>query len=148
MGILDIIIVVGYLLFISWRGLREAHSHDSTDDFFLANRNLSWPLIGLSLFATNISTSSIIGLSGSGYKTGISVFNYEWMGSLMLVVFALFIVPFYLRYRLTTMPEYLDRRFDHRSRLYFSVISILVNVLIDIAGALYASSLFFERTVP
>ncbi len=66
----------------------------------------------------------------------------------MLVVFAIFIVPFYLKYRLTTMPEYLERRFDHRSRVFFSVISITMNVFIDIAGALYASSLFLSGIFP
>lgn len=145
---LDVSIIVLYLLFISWRGLREAHTHNTTDDFFLADRSLSWPLIGLSLFATNISTSSIIGLASSGYNTGISVFNYEWIGSIMLVFFAIFIVPLYLKYRLTTMPEYLERRFDHRSRVYFSIISITVMVFIDIAGSLYASSLFLSGIFP
>jgi SSS family solute:Na+ symporter len=145
---LDLIIIFAYLLFITWRGLREAHTHETTDDFFLAGRSLSWPLIGLSLFATNISTSSIIGLASSGYNTGISVFNYEWTGAIMLVIFAIFIVPYYLKYRLTTMPEYLERRFDHRSRIYFSIISITVNIFIDIAGALYASSLFMRGIFP
>lgn len=105
-------------------------------------------MIGLSLYATNISISSIIGLAGSGYETGISVFNYEWTGTVMLVFFAILIVPYYLRHRLVTMPEFLERRFDHRSRLYFSVISILVNVLIDIAGALYACSILLKGIFP
>lgn len=148
MTTLDLTIIVLYLLFISWRGLREAQAHETTDDFFLAGRSLSWPLIGLSLFATNISTSSIVGLASSGYDSGISVFNYELSGALMLVVFAIFIVPLYLKYRLTTMPEYLERRFDHRSRLFFSVIAITVNIFIDIAGALYASSLFLQGLFP
>lgn len=148
MTAIDVTIIAIYLLFISWRGLREAQNHHSTDDFFLAGRSLSWPFIGLSLFATNISITSIIGLASSGYKTGISVFNYEWVGSIMLVIFAIFIAPFYLKYRLTTMPEYLERRYDHRSRLFFSVIAITVNIFIDIAGALYASSLFLSGIFP
>lgn len=148
MSTLDITIVGLYLLFISWRGLKETHTHDTTDDFFLANRTLSWPIIGLSLFATNISISSIIGLAGSGYETGISVFNYEWTGSIILIAFAVLIVPYYLRHRLITMPEFLERRFDHRSRTYFSIISIAVNIFIDIAGALYASSLFLKGIFP
>ncbi len=105
-------------------------------------------MIGLSLFATNISISSIVGLAGSGYKTGISVFNYEWTGSIILVIFAIFIVPYYLRNRLTTMPEFLERRFDKRSRTYFSFISIAVNIFIDVAGALYASSVFMKGVFP
>lgn len=66
----------------------------------------------------------------------------------MLVIFAIFIAPFYLEYRLTTMPEYLERRYDQRSRLFFSVIAITVNIFIDIAGALYASSLFLSGIFP
>jgi len=148
LGWLDISIIVLYLLFISWRGFSKSQTHNTTTDFFLANRSLSWPVIGLSLFATNISTSSIIGLASSGYKTGISVFDYEWTGSIMLVIFAIFIIPFYLNYQLTTMPEYLERRFDQRSRVFFAFISIIINIFIDISGALYASSLFLEGLFP
>lgn len=145
---IDLLIIGAYILFICWRGFSVKSSYRTVDDYFLANRSLSWPVIGLSLFATNISTSSIIGLGSSGYKTGISVFNYEWTGGIMLVIFALYIAPYYIRNRLTTMPEFLERRFDSRSRLYFSIISILINVLIDIAGALYAGSLFLRGLFP
>ena len=145
---IDIIIISAYLLFICWRGISVKSSYKSANDYFLASRSLGWVSIGLSLFATNISTSSIIGLGGSGYKTGISVFDYEWTGAVMLAIFAIFIVPYYIKNRLTTMPEFLERRFDHRARVYFSVISILINVLIDIAGALYAGSLFLRDFFP
>ena len=148
MSALDISIVILYLLFIIWRGFKEGRHHNTTDDFFLANRSLSWPMIGLSLYATNISISSIIGLAGSGYETGISVFNYEWTGSIILIIFAIFIIPYYLRHKLVTMPEFLERRFDQRSRTYFSIISIAINIIIDIAGALYASSLFLKGLFP
>jgi len=145
---LDLSVIILYLLFITWRGFRSKRNYETTDDFFLAGRSLSWPLIGLSLYATNISITSIIGLSGSGYETGISVFNYEWSGTIMLLIFAVFIVPFYLRHKLTTMPEFLGKRFDERSRLFFSVISITMSVLIDIAGALFASSILLKGIFP
>lgn len=148
MTIFDLSIILAYLIFICWRGLRSQHTYKTTDDFFLANRSLTWPMVGLSLYATNISISSIIGLSGSGYQTGISVFNYEWTGTLMLIIFAIFIVPYYLNNKLTTMPEFLERRFDSRSGSYFAVISIIVNVFIDIAGALYASSILMRGLFP
>lgn len=148
MSTLDFAIVIFYVLFIIWRGFHERRKHSTTDDFFLADRTLSWPMIGLSLYATNISISSIIGLAGSGYETGISVFNYEWTGSIILIVFAILIIPYYLRHKLVTMPEFLERRFDQRSRIYFSVISIAINIIIDIAGALYASSLFLKGIFP
>ena len=148
MTTLDLTIIVLYLLFITWRGFRTRNDYKTTDDFFLAGRSLSWPLIGLSLYATNISITSIIGLSASGYETGISVFNYEWTGTIMLLIFAVFIVPFYLRHKLTTMPEFLGRRFDDRSRYYFSVISITMNIFVDIAGALFASSVMLKGIFP
>nr|WP_280842352.1 sodium/solute symporter [Rhodohalobacter sp. SW132] len=123
-------------------------SQTTTDDFFLAGRTLSWPLIGLSLYATNISITTIIGLSSSGYENGISVFNYEWTGTIMLLIFAVFIVPYYLRHKLTTMPEFLGRRFDNRSRYFFSVLSIAMSILIDIAGAIYVGSILLKGVFP
>ncbi len=145
---LDLAIIFAYLLFICWQGFRFQKDYQTTDDFFLAGRTLSWPLIGFSLYATNISISTIIGLSSSGYKTGISVFNYEWTGTIMLLLFAVFIVPFYLKHKFTTMPEFLGKRFDERSRVYFSVISIMISILIDIAGSLYASSVLLKGIFP
>lgn len=148
MTTLDFFIILIYLLIISWGGFSARKHHVTTDDFFLAGRSLRWPMIGLSLYATNISVSSIVGLAGSGYETGISVFNYEWTGTLMLVIFAFFIAPYYMRNRLVTMPEFLGRRFDERSRSYFSVISIIVNVFIDVAGSLYACSVLLKGIFP
>ncbi len=145
---LDLAIIFIYLLFICWQGFRIRKDYQTTDDFFLAGRTLTWPLIGFSLYATNISITSIIGLSSSGYKTGISVFNYEWTGTIMLLLFAVFIVPFYLKHKFTTMPEFLGKRFDERSRVYFSVISIMIGILIDIAGALFASSVLLKGIFP
>lgn len=145
---IDFSIIVLYLLFISWQGFKKTTKNQSLSEYFLAGRQLSWPLIGISLFATNISTSSILGMASSGYKNGVSVFNYEWTGSVMLVIFAIFIVPYYLKYKLTTVPEYLERRYDRRSRIFFSIISIITIIFIDISGALYAGSLLFKGVFP
>lgn len=148
MTYLDFSVIIVYLLFISWRGFSSRNDHETTDDFFLAGRTLKWPVIGLSLYATNISISSIIGLSSSGYNAGVAVFNYEWTGAVMLIIFAVFIVPYYLRYRVATMPEFLGRRFDDRSRFYFSILSITISVLIDIAGAIYVGSIVMKGIFP
>jgi len=145
---LDFSIVAIYLIYILWKGLRLQDSQTTTDDFFLAGRTLSWPLIGLSLYATNISITTIIGLSSSGYESGIAVFNYEWTGTIMLLIFAVFIVPYYLRHKLTTMPEFLGRRFDNRSRYFFSILSITMSILIDIAGAIYVGSILLKGVFP
>ncbi|MEO1023553.1 MAG: sodium:solute symporter [Bacteroidota bacterium] len=145
---IDLLVVALYLVFISWNGIHSARKKHTTDDFFLASRSLTWPMVGLSLFASNISSSTLIALAGSGYQTGISVFNYEWLGTVMLIFFALFIVPFYLKQRLFTMPEFLANRFDHRVKNYFSVLSIVGSIFIDIAGALYAGAVLFKLMMP
>lgn len=144
----DISIFVIYLGLILWRGIKYKDQHEKSEDFFLAGRSLAWPLVGLSLFASNISSSSIIGMAGSGYKTGISVFNYEWMGSILLVFFAVFIVSGYLNSKLFTMPEFLERRFDSRARFYFAGITIIANIVIDTAGSLYAGAIVFRSIFP
>ncbi|MCW8803229.1 MAG: sodium transporter, partial [Ignavibacteriaceae bacterium] len=94
--LIDIIILVAYLVFILWRGFSYVKTHENAEDYFLAGRSLVWPLIGLSLFASNMSSSSLIGLAGSGYETGISVYSYEWMAVIVLIIFAVFFLPFYL----------------------------------------------------
>lgn len=95
-----------------------------------------------------MSSSSIIGLSGSGYETGISVFNYEIVGIIILIFFAIYLVPVYLNTKVYTMPELLERRFDHRSRYYFSSLNIVINIGIDTAGALYAGGVLLQLIYP
>lgn len=147
-AIIDLVIIGLFIFYICWRGVRYFKSQHTSEDFFLAGRGLTWPFIGISLFASNISSASLIGLSGSGYNTGISVFNFEWIGVLILVIFAIYFVPLYLKSRLFTMPEMLERRFDHRSRYYFSGLSILINIGIDTAGALYAGAVLIQLLYP
>lgn len=144
----DLAFVAVYVVIIIWLGFYFARRTRTTDDYFLAGRSLTWGLIGASLFASNISSSSIIGMAGEAYGTGIAVYNYEWMAVVILVIFAVFLVPFYLKSRVYTMPEFLERRFDTRSRYYFSGLTILGNILIDTAGALYAGSLVVQMIYP
>ena len=110
----------------------------NTDGFFLGGRNFVWPLIGFSLFATNMSGASFVGLAGAGYSQGISVYSYEWMAAVILVIFIFFILPFYLRSGVFTMPEFLEKRFDRRSRFAFSALLLFFSMFVDCAAALYA----------
>jgi SSS family solute:Na+ symporter len=109
---------------------------------------LTWPLIGLSLFASNISSASLIGLAGDAYSTGIAVYNYEWFAVVVLIFFLVFFLPFYLKTRIYTMPEFLERRFDARSRYYVAGVSVLGNVLLETAGSLYAGALVIQLIYP
>ena len=145
---LDLVMVVAYVVFIVWVGFYVAGKTKTTDDYFLAGRSLSWWLIGFSLFASNVSSSTLVGLSSSAFSTGIAVYNYEWMAALVLIFFVVFFLPFYLRTRVFTMPEFLERRFDARSRYYYSALLIFMNIVIDTAAALYAGALVVQMIYP
>ena len=146
--VIDIIILKAYLGFILWRGFSYVKTHDNAEDYFLAGRSLIWPLVGLSLFASNMSSSSLVGLAGSGYKTGISVYSYEWMAVIVLIVFSMFFLPFYLKTKVYTMPEFLERRYDSKARYYFSALTIIGNIGIDTAATLYAGALVIQIIFP
>ena len=147
-SVVDWMIIVVYFVFVVWRGIGYARRHANAEDYFLAGRSLTWPLIGLSLFASNISSSSLIGMAASGYSTGFSVYSYEWMAAVVLIVFAIFFLPFYLRSKIYTLPEFLEYRFDARSRYYFSALTILTNIGVDTAATLYAGALVVQLIYP
>ncbi len=145
---LDLAIIGIYFVLVVSLGLYLSRSHETAEDYFLAGRSMLWPMIGLSLFASNISSTTLVGLAGDAYSTGISVFNYEWMAAVILVFFAIFFLPTILRLRVFTMPELLERRFDHRARTYFSALTIFLNILVDTAGSLYAGALIIQLIFP
>jgi len=115
---------------------------------FLAGRSLGWFAIGCSLFASNISSTTLVGLAGDAYESGIAVANYELWASLVLVFMAFVMVPFYLRTKITTVPEFLERRYDGWSRKYLSAFTILLGVLLETAGGLYAGTLVLQTFFP
>lgn len=144
---LDIAIMIVYAVLIIAYGLYHAKRKNS-EEYFLAGRNTIWPIVGISLFAANISSSTLVGLAGDAFKTNTHVYNYEWLATVVLVFFAIFFLPFYLRSAVYTMPEFLERRYDSRSRYYFSFITIVGNVLIDTAAALYVGNVVLKLMFP
>lgn len=144
---LDLCIVLAYLALIVWWGLKNGKSSDS-QSYFLAGRSMPWWVVGLSLFAASISSTTLIGQSGDAYHTGLAVFNYNLTGIVVMVFFAIFLLPLYIRSKIFTIPEFLEKRFDKRSRYYFSVICILGNIFLDAAGALYAAALIIKLILP
>ena len=145
---IDIGIVISYFILVLCIGFYIARRTKTGEDLFLGGRSFGWGLIGLSLFASNISSSTIIGLSGAAYSQGIATSVYEWMSGLPLIVAAMVFVPLYLRSRITTIPEFLERRFDRRSQLFFSGITIFSTIMIETAGALYAGTLVLQAFFP
>lgn len=150
LNLIDISIVGGYIIGVLILGFYIGKKHDDSEDYFLAGRNLTWPLIGFSLFASNMSSNSLVGLTGSGFAdgAGFSVFSYEWMAIVVLILFAIFFLPFYLKNKIFTVPEFLERRYDYRARLYASGTAIILNVLVDIAATLYAGGIVIQLIFP
>ena len=140
---LDLSIIVFYLIGVIMLGFYFSKKHEDAEDYFLAGRNLTWPIIGFSLFASNMSSNSLVGLAGSGFRDGFSVFSYEWMAVLVLIIFAVFFLPFYLKNKIFTIPEYLEKRYSYTVRAYASLIAIVLNILVDIAATLYAGCLLY-----
>jgi len=145
---LDLSIVAVYFVVVLVIGFWVAARTRTGDDLFLAGRQLSWWAIGFSLFASNISSTTLIGLAGAAYDSGIAVANYEWMATVVLVFFAVFFIPVYIRTGISTVPEFLEHRFDVRSRNYFSGLTIVTNLVVDTAGSLFAGAMVLHTFFP
>jgi SSS family solute:Na+ symporter len=141
----DLVIVVVYLIGIMslgiWAGYRKK---TSSTQFFLAGRSLKWPMIGAALFTANISTIHLVGLSASGFSEGVVVGNFEWMASFCLIVLGLIFVPFYLRTKINTLPEFLERRYSTTCRMITAFIAIWSALLVHIGVSLYAGAKVFD----
>ena len=145
---IDLWIVIAYFLLVLAIGLAVARRNKTGEELFLGGRTFTWGLIGLSIFASNISSSTIIGLSGVAYSSGVVQSVYEWMSGIPLIVAAAIFIPLYLRAKITTIPEFLELRFDSRSRNFFSALTIFMSVIIEMAGGLYAGALILKSFFP
>ncbi len=144
---LDLIVIFLYLIGIIIYGISKS-KRSSSEDYFLGGRTMSWPIVGIALFSANISSSTLVGLASDGFQTNINVYNYEWYAVVILIIFAIFFLPFYLKSGVYTMPEFLQKRYDKRSRYYFSLITIIGNVMVDTAAALYVGSIVLKLLFP
>ena len=145
---IDLGIIAVYVIGILGIGFWVARGTSDSDSYFLAGRGMAWPLVGFSLIVTNFSGTQFLGLAGAGYETGIAVWNYEWMATLVLLVFAVLILPIYLQSKISTVPEFLELRYDRRSRYAFSGFTVVSGMLIDSAGAMFAGALVLQLLFP
>lgn len=119
----------------------------NTSDYFLAGRHAGWFVIGASLFASNIGSEHIVGLAGNGASSGMAMAHWELHAWVMLLLAWVF-VPFYYRSGVFTMPEFLERRFDSRSRWVLSIVSLLAYVFTKVSVTVYAGALVFMTLLP
>ena len=132
------ITIVGYGLWIYNRKKKE---QASSKEYFLAEGSLTWWAIGASLIASNISAEQFIGMSGSGFKLGLAIATYEWMAALTLVFVAIFFMPVYLKNKISTMPQYLNQRYNGNVAMIMAVFWLLLYVLVNLTSILYLGAL-------
>lgn len=137
----DLVIVIAYILGIMILGVWAGYRKQTTStQLFLAGRSLSWPVIGISLFCANISSIHLVGLAADGHRVGMPVGNFEWGASFCLIILGLVFAPFYFRSKLTTLPEYVEKRYSSLTRTILGVIFILSALLVHIGISLYAGA--------
>ena len=142
---IDQVIVWVYLIGIMIIGIAAGYRRKtSSEQFFLAGKSLPWPMVGAALFCANISTIHLVGLAASGYSEGIVVGNFEWMAAFCLIVLGLIFVPFYLRTKLSTLPEFLEKRYSPTCRMIMALIAIWSALLVHIGVSLFAGAKVFN----
>ncbi|RYY53718.1 MAG: sodium:solute symporter [Chitinophagaceae bacterium] len=146
----DIVITITYILLILliglWAGIRHRRGSGKGEasEYFLAGKSLKWPAIGLALFATNISTVHLVSLAQSGFDSGLLNGNFEWMAAFTLILLALFFAPFYIRSGVSTLPDFLEKRYDRSCRDWLTIISLASAVIIHIAFSMLAGGIVLK----
>ena len=142
LSFLDMAIFIGFIACVIGIGIFKSRKEQTSEDYFLAGRGLSWWLIGFSLIAANISTEQFIGMSGSAAKwLGLAIASYEWMAAITLVVVAFVFLPKFLRSGIYTIPEFLEYRYNETARSIMALFMVLLYVFVTFAAVVYSGAL-------
>ncbi len=145
LGWFDLAIVLIYLVGVvglgCFAGAHRKKSGGEGSHYFLAGNTLRWPVIGLAMFAANISTVHLVSFAETAYKYGMVYGNFEWMAGFTLILLSLFFAPLYLRSRVATLPDFLERRYNRHCRDCLTVVSLFSAIVIHIGVALYTAAL-------
>jgi SSS family solute:Na+ symporter len=146
-GLVDLLVFLAFVILVVTVGLmRSRRADDTSEDYFLAGRDLKWWLIGFSLIAANISTEQFVGMSGNAAShVGLAIASYEWMAAITLVVVAFAFLPYFLRAGIYTMPQFLEVRFNGAARTIMAVATIFIYLLL--LGAVTYSGALTIRTL-
>ena len=144
--VLDLVIIVAYLIGILAVGILSVRRLKLTSQvYFLAGRSLPWGMVGAALFASNISSIHLVGLAASGYNEGLVWGNFEWMATFTLILLGLVFAPFYFKSRISTLPEFLEKRYGPASRMFLAFMAILAALFIHIGMSLHAGAVVFRQ---
>lgn len=144
---LDWIMIGGYFALLSAVIVYTMRKQETSADYFLAGRNIGWFVIGASLFASNIGSEHLVGLAGSGAKSGVAMAHYE-LHAWCLLVLGWVLVPFYYRSGVYTMPEFLERRYNATARWILSLVSLVAYVFTKVSVTVYAGAMVIQTLLP
>ena len=145
LGLLDAVILIAYLVIVAIIGFVVARREKkTTEDYFLAGFNIPWYAIGLSMVASSISTEQFIGEVGMAYTYGLAVANWEWLNFIALSVLIWIFIPFYIRGKVTTMPEFLERRYGRAPRAIFAWLTVITYTIVNLPLVLYGGAVALE----
>jgi SSS family solute:Na+ symporter len=141
----DLVIITVYLVGILLVGIFSVRLKKMTSEgYFLAGRGLGWVMVGAALFASNISTIHLVGLAAAGYNEGFVWGNFEWLAAVTLILLGLVFAPFYFKSRISTLPEFLEKRYDSSSRTIMAFVAIIGALFVHIGMSLYAGAVVFH----
>ena len=143
MHLLDWAVIAAYTLGVVAIGVAAGFRRRKGTEgghYFLADNTLGWPIIGLAMFAANISTVHLVSLAETAYKFGLVFGNFEWMAGFTLILLSLFFAPLYLRSRVPTLPDFLERRFNRPCRDVLAVVSLFSAIVVHMGVALYTAA--------
>lgn len=139
---LDTGVFLGFIFFVVGFSMYKSRKEETSEDYFLAGRGLSWWLIGFSLIAANISTEQFVGMAGSSAgNVGMAIASYEWMAAITLVFVAFIFVPRFLRSGIYTIPEYLEYRYNPAARGIMAFYMMVIYIAVTISAVLYSGGL-------
>ena len=145
MNPIDAIIILVYLVGILLIGILSVRLKNmSSERYFLAGRGLKWPVIGAALFASNISTIHLVGLAASGYNEGLVWGNFEWLAAVTLILLGLVFAPFYFKSKISTLPEFMEKRYGSGARTVLAIIALIGALFVHIGMSLYAGAVVFN----
>ena len=142
---IDYIIFIIYMVILVivglWVSRTKKGREKTSDDYFLARHSLTWWAIGTTLIASNISAEQFIGMSGSGFKSGIAIASYEWLSAIILIIIAKWFLPVFISKKIYTMPQFLEQRYDSRVRTSLAVFWLALYVFVNLTSVLYLGGL-------
>jgi SSS family solute:Na+ symporter len=141
----DLVVFLLYFVVVAWYGYfvyqKKKKAIPDSKDFFLAEGSLTWWAIGASLIASNISAEHFIGMSGSAFALGLAISTYEWMGAATLIIVAVVFIPYYLKNKIYTMPQFLAVRYNDGVSTTMAVFWLIIYVLVNLTSILYLGAI-------